>query len=146
MTSLNNLQVVNTLLPTPGAPRINVASGKPTVANTGVWDTRVRVRWDAAAGTTSTSIGGDGMVAGGGSGAAGGGGTATDRAATKILMQVRTARSRVNGGWGGGGKGWGGCPRFHAPPWSSDPRRKGRGGYGFDARDTCAGVSPFMHE
>ncbi|CAN0215034.1 unnamed protein product, partial [Ectocarpus sp. 12 AP-2014] len=79
--------VVNTLLPTPWAPRINVASGKPPVTNTGVWDTRVRVRWDAAASTTSTSIGGGGMIAGGKGGAAGGGGTATDRAATKILMQ-----------------------------------------------------------
>lgn len=77
-------------MPTPSAPRVNTTSGKATTTVTGVWDTRARLRWDAAAGgggAAAASIGAGGLIAGGGGGA-GRGGTATDRAATKILMQV----------------------------------------------------------
>lgn len=84
------LQVVNTLLSTPGAPRINTTSGKSATTTTGVWDTRVRLRWDASAGGCGAAApltGVGGLIAGGGGGG-GRGGTATNRAATNILMQV----------------------------------------------------------
>lgn len=88
--------MINTLLPTPSAPRINTASGKATTT-TGVWDTRVRLRWDAAAGGggAAAGSGGAGNLTAGGGGGAGRAGTATDRAATKILMQVHRSVSRT---------------------------------------------------
>lgn len=77
-------QVVNTMLPAPGALRVHASAGL------GVCDTRVRLRWDAAGGgTAATSIGGGGgeaTTATVGMGA--GGGAASDKTATKILMQV----------------------------------------------------------
>eukprot|EP00752_Nemacystus_decipiens_P016176 g14468.t2 len=81
--------VVNTLLPTPSAPRINSASGKAATTITGVWDTRVRLRWDAvtgAGGSAAAPVGASGLISGGGGGG-GRTGPATDRAATRILMQ-----------------------------------------------------------
>lgn len=85
-------QVVNTLLATPHPPRVTGGSGK-TVG--GVWDTRVRLRWDASEGGTAM-VGGGGAGGGGGSApVAGGGGRVggADKAATQILQQVRFAAS-----------------------------------------------------
>lgn len=84
-------QVVNTLLVTPNPPRATGGSGKTAC---GVWDTRVRLRWDAPGGG---GTGGSGGGVGGGGGppavAGGGGGNgvgvgAGDKAATQILQQV----------------------------------------------------------
>lgn len=79
--------MVNTLFATTSPPRINGASAKAGAA--GVWDTRVHLRWDAAAvkiTAAATAARGGGPVGGGG---AGGASTVTDRKAAKILMQVR---------------------------------------------------------
>lgn len=112
------LQVVNTLLPTPSAPRINVPCGKSTAAGTvtattGVWDTRVRLRWDTAAGgggAAPASIGVGGLITRGGGGGAGGGGTANDKAAAKILMQVGLPVLEYERRGGGEFWGWSGGP------------------------------------
>ncbi|CAM9695621.1 unnamed protein product [Scytosiphon promiscuus] len=92
--------VVNTLLPTPCAPRINAASGKTTAAagaTIGVCDTRVRLRWDAVVGggggAASIPVGGGGVIDGGKNGV----GTKRDRTTAKILMQWAHERSDDEG-------------------------------------------------
>lgn len=80
-----NIQVVNTLLPTPTAPRINGVSANAN--GTGVWDTRVRLRWDGAReNALKRPIGGGGR--GGGRAVAPGGGGVGGAVATEILKQV----------------------------------------------------------
>lgn len=89
------LKVVNTLLVTPAMPRLHGGSSK---TNPGVWDTRVRLRWDAPTERTQGTAcpGLEGALA---VGAGGGTTSAADRMATKILRQVcRQGRKERDGG------------------------------------------------
>lgn len=91
--------MVNTLLATPAAPRVNGAADK--TAGAGVWDTRVRLRWDAPGGDTAATLigrGGKGSVVPAGGG---GVGAVTDKAAAKILEQVGREHEQRGGASGG---------------------------------------------